>query len=113
MSKSKVYVLQEPTRFDAELNVRVPIVDLRPAASFGEIEVVMPNRVSAIFMAPIITTLKERLADFNEETDYLIALGDPALIAAAGGILLRRMKSFRLLRWDKRTRQYSAVEVAV
>ena len=108
--KSKVYVPQEPSRFDPTFNARVPIVDLRPAAAFGEVEVMLPNNVTGMIMDPVVTALKEKLAKFTVD-DYLVAIGDPSLIAAASGIILPAQGSMKLLKWDKRLKQYSVVEI--
>lgn len=108
----KVYALQEPSRWDATARVRVPIVDLRPAAQYGDVEVLLPNNVSGLMMSPIVNALKEKLNDFTED-DYLIAIGDPSIIAAASGIILRRLRSMKMLKWDKRLKTYTTVEIVI
>lgn len=109
--QSKVFVPQEPTRFDPAFNTRVPVVDLRPAAEFGVVQVMLPANASAMFMNPLVTALREKLSSFVSERDYLLAVGDPTLIAICGAVLARRMDRFKMLKWDKRQKMYHCVEI--
>ena len=107
---SNVYVPQEPSRFDPTYNMWLPMVNLSHAEQFGKVIVMLPANVTAIMMTPIVTALKEKLATFCDD-DYLVALGDPSLIAAASGIILRNHSRMNLLKWDKRAKKYSVVEI--
>lgn len=108
--KNKVYVPQEPSRFDERFGVLVPTVDLRHAAAYGEVRVLLPANVSGMTMAPVVAALKEQLKDFAEE-DFFVALGDPSIIAACAAIVLRRVNSMKMLKWDKRNKHYVVVEI--
>lgn len=110
MNKSKVYVPQIPTRYDAAHDMRIPVVDLSPATVFGEIVPMLPPKIGVAIMAPVVTALKEQLANFTDD-DYLLALGDPGFIAAAAAILSRKRDRFRMLRWSRNDRAYSVVEI--
>lgn len=110
MNNGRVFVPQIPTRYDAAHDMRIPIIDLSPATVYGEITPMLPPRIGIAIMAPVITALKEKLADFGER-DYLLAIGDPAFIAASAAILSRKRDSFRMLRWSKMDRAYTIVEV--
>jgi len=107
---AKVYIPQEPSRLDLKFNIHVPTVDLRPAEAYGELVVMLPPNVTGALMSPLVDALKDRLKDFTEE-DYLVAIGEPSLIAAASGIILRKQKLMKLLRWNKREKRYAVVEV--
>lgn len=108
----KVYVPQEPTRFDPGFNMRIPIVDLRPASKYGEVEVLLPGNVNGAMMSPVVTALKEKLAAFSKD-DFIVAIGDPSIIAAVSGIILSRLGIMKLLRWDKRLKLYTIVEIEI
>jgi hypothetical protein len=53
------------------------------------------------------------MKDFTEE-DYIIAVGDPSLIAAAACIAARKTGGLlRILKWDRQSNSYIAVEANV
>lgn len=106
----KVYVPQEPSRYDHDFGTRVPTVDLRPAMSFGEVVVLLPANVTGMLMSPVVQALKEKLAEFSDE-DFLVAIGDPSIIAVASGIILSKNHKLKLLKWDKRSKAYSVAEI--
>ena len=108
----KVYVPQEPSRYDAEFGTRVPTVDLRPAMAYGEVVVMLPANVTGMLMAPVVQALKEKLSEFTDD-DSLVAIGDPSIIAAASGIVLYKNKRLKLLKWDKRAKAYSVAEIKI
>lgn len=110
--RAKVFAPQCPTRYDPMLDTRVPIVDLLPAKRFGDVVVLLPNNVTGMMMSPIVTCLKERLSEFDNR-DFLIAIGDPSIIAAAAGIILKRLGTMKMLKWDKRLKDYNVVEITV
>jgi len=91
----------------------IPSMNLKPAEKWGDLVVLFPQSVSRAHTAPLIEAMKDRMSDFTPQ-DCIIAVGDPALIAAAacigsrlsGGIL-------RLLKWDRMSRDYILVEVKV
>jgi hypothetical protein len=107
-----VYVPQEPSRWDAALQMHVPSVNLRPAMKYGSIKVLMPPNISVMFASPTVQALKEKLAHATAD-DFLVAVGDPTLIATCAGIMLRRHGRLNLLKWDRRESQYALVEVVL
>jgi hypothetical protein len=110
-SQAKVFVPQEPSKFDHGLGLRVPIVDLSPAKVFGELVYLLPSNISPTIMAPIVLALKEKLKHFQPELDFLIAVGDPTFIAVASGIVLARHESMNMLKWDKRSKSYNVINI--
>ncbi len=106
-----VYAPQQPSRFDASYQLWVPTVDLTPARKFGKLNIMLPPNFGMMVGAPLVDALKERMATFRA-TDYLLAVGDPTLIAAAAGIAaLRTGGKLRLLKWDRHTRDYIVIEL--
>lgn len=107
----KVFIPQVPSRLDRGARIWVPTVDLGPAERFGDIVVMLPPEANRMHIGPIVAAMKERMENFTEE-DYLVAVGDPSLIAAASVIATRRCNGFlRLLKWDRITSNYNAVEM--
>lgn len=107
---STVWVPQEPTRLDQEFNVRVPIMDLTPASEYGDIEVLLPSGRSTMDLANIRRALKEKTASSTAD-DYLVAVGDPALIALCAIVLVNKNGKVKMLKWDKNNRRYHSVEI--
>jgi hypothetical protein len=65
-----VYVLQEMGR------------NIRSAEKFGDLKVVLPdNKQIVLSSGPLTFKLQHALKDFNDN-DYLLLMGDPAIIAA-------------------------------
>jgi hypothetical protein len=89
----------------------VPSINLRPAETFGEVIVLFDQSISRMATAPVAEAMKDKLASFGPE-DYVLAVGDPALIAVACVIAARRNGGkLRLLKWDRMSRTYIPVEV--
>lgn len=110
---SKVYIVQEPTKWDAASGTRVAVQDLTPASVFGKLEVLLPSGQLPILTDPLIGTLRHKLRDFCDD-DYLLAAGDPLAIACAAAIAAEINNGrFKLLRWDRRAKQYIEFSVNV
>ena len=108
-----VYVPQTPSRFDVATRVWVPTVSLSAAEKFGPIVQLLPPEAGRLATAPMVAALKERMADFTED-DYLIAVGDPSVLAAAACIAVRKTGgTLRLLKWDRYTSDYLPVELDI
>lgn len=107
----KIFVPQIPSRFDRGMRVWVPTVDMSPAERFGELVVALPPEANRMHTAPLIAALKERMSDFGPE-DYIVAVGDPSLIAAAAVIATRKNSGLlRMLKWDRMSGSYNPVEM--
>lgn len=109
----KVYAPQMPSRYDNATRLWIPTVNLAPAEKFGEVVVALPPNANRLHLAPLIVALKEQMADYGPE-DYVVAVGDPSLIAAAACIASRKTGGLlRILKWDRQTGQYLAVEAQI
>jgi hypothetical protein len=106
---SKVYVTQIPARL--EQGRWAPIVDISPAAAYGELKVMLPSGLNFHAPAPVIQQLKLELREFDGERDYLLPLGDPLIMAAAAALIARHSRSFRMLKWDRYSRKYHTYEI--
>ena len=69
-----VYVIQEMGR------------NIRSAEKFGDLKVLLPdNRQIVLSSGPISFKLRQELKTFNDD-DYLLLIGDPAIIAVAAAV---------------------------
>ena len=95
-----VYVLQEMGR------------NIRSAEKFGDLKVVLPdNKQIVLSSGPLTFKLKHELKDFNDN-DYLLLMGDPAIIALAGAVASDvNGGKFKVLKWDRDEKQYYDIEI--
>ena len=95
-----VYVLQEMGR------------NTRSAEKFGDLKVCLPdNRQMVLASGPLTFKLKQELKDFNDD-DYLLLIGDPAIIAVAGAIASENNNGrFKVLKWDRNEMKYYDIEI--
>jgi hypothetical protein len=106
----KVYAPQVPSKFDPATKLWVPSINLDPAKQFGDLVVMLPPNANRLHINPLVVALREQMKDFAPE-DYVIAVGDPSLIAAASCIAVKKTNGLlRILKWDRQTSSYIAVE---
>lgn len=107
----KVFVPQEPHRFNPTIGTPVPMHDLTPASVYGEMVVCLPPNVSFHFISPVVDALRKRMSDM-QPGDYLVAIGSPRIIAVSAIIAARITNgNFKLLEWDKRANSYIATTI--
>lgn len=102
----KVWIVQEPLSGDR---------DFRPAQEFGTLRVLLEPGPVALSTAPMMRELRSKLREFRPE-DFLLASGDPVAIAAASIVasqMLGKTATLQILRWDKQSRQYMVLELAL
>ena len=95
-----VYVLQEMGR------------NIRSAEKFGDLKVCLPdNKQMVLSSSPLTFKLQQELRDFNDN-DYLLLIGDPAIIAVAGAIAADINNGrFKVLKWDRNEMKYYDIEI--
>jgi hypothetical protein len=95
----RVFVPHQPSRLQDGL--WIPTINLDPAKEWGEVVIMLPPQANRLQTANIVKAMKERMGDFNED-DYLVAVGDPTLLAAAAMIASRKTGGVtKLLKWDR------------
>jgi len=109
---ARVFIPQEPTKWDDAAKMRVPSINVAPAAKFGKLEILLPPQVTLLYPDPIVRTLKERFNDITGD-DYLLAVGDPSLIAICAGLFLQQLGSMKLLKWDRASQVYLTVRIQI
>ena len=109
----RVYAPQVPSRLDTSIRAWIPTVNMKPAEKFGELVIMFTPEECRFVGAPMVAALKERMKDFGPD-DYLVAVGNPTLIAAAAGIAARKNGGrLRVLAWDRQAADYIATELRV
>jgi hypothetical protein len=107
----KVFVPQEPSRYDRNTKLWMPTVNISAAEKYGEIVVMLPPSVNRMHTAPLVSVIRDRMRDFTPD-DWVVALGDPSMIAVACCIAQRHTGGLlRMLKWDRVSRDYIAVEI--
>src|ERR1700692_2817423 len=101
MMISKVFLPQVVQRFDHSTGSMMPAFDFSAAAQYGQLTPILEETDDAMFLARITPKMRAALEDFKEG-DYLLAVGDPAVIAVCAGLILRRFKRLNMLKWDRK-----------
>jgi hypothetical protein len=104
----KVYAPQQPCKHDRATGLDVPTVNLGISRPFGELVVLLPANANRLHSAPLVDAMHAGMKHFSKE-DYLIAVGDPTLIAAAAVLAYQKTGHLRMLRWDRLTSDYIEV----
>ena len=64
-----------------------------------------------ITSGPIAFKLKQELKNFNDD-DYLLLIGDPAIIAVAAAVAAKVNNGFfKVLKWDRDDKTYYDIEI--
>lgn len=109
-AKSTVWVTNEPYH-RVENGAMQAKFNLTPAAAFGTLEILIPAGNSLISSVPTVRILREKLKDFSDN-DYLLPVGDPAVMMAAGAIAAEvNHGRIKLLRWDRIQQQYIVIQI--
>lgn len=97
---AKVFVIQENSKFN-----------IISARKFGELVPVFPEGKQIMLSpAPSIQKLNYILRDFCDD-DYLLLIGDPAMIGLATSIAARiNMGRYKVLKFDRQTYEYFPIE---
>ena len=95
-----VYVLQEMGK------------NIRSAEKFGDLKILLPDIKQIVLSAgPVAHKLRKELSTFCDD-DYLLLIGDPAIIAIAGAIASEmNMGRFKVLKWDRDESKYYDIEI--
>ena len=108
----RVFIPQVVLRWNNELRRLVPVYDFTPAAQHGQLTPVLDSDDDPNFLSRLAPKVKKTLADFTHE-DFLLAVGDPCLIALCSGVILRRSPSLTMLKWQREIKMYVKVEITV
>ena len=106
-----VFIPQQPARFDRATELWMPTVDVQPAAKFGELKVMFDMHTSRVPLDKLRVPLTRMLDEFKRD-DYLVAIGDPSIIAMCSAYIGLKHNGFlQLLTWDRFTHNYISREI--
>jgi len=107
-----VYIPQVPAKHDRATGLWTPTLDVSPAKSFGDVRVMFAQRISSgVPSWQVAEKMQEALADYRHD-DFLVALGDPSLIAMCSMFIgLKHDGYLRLLTWDRFNNAYICREI--
>lgn len=109
-TSKKVFVAQEVLKRSVD-NERVPVFDFSPAIKYGKLEIIVPYNTPIHPVDELVSIAKYRMEDFRAH-DYLLAVGDPVVIAVCSVIALQRTGGFlSLLKWNKLAKDYEPVHI--
>ena len=106
--KTTVYVVQEiaGTRFNS------PKINITGALEYGDFKFLLPELSQLMWSpGPLIFQLRKLLKDYTPD-DYLLLVGDPAIIGVACSIVSDTTNGkYKLIKWDRQERKYYPIEI--
>lgn len=100
--RPKVYIVHETLKRDFRTGEMVPAQDFSSAQQFGELVHVFGQATAPIDYQEALSLIQDCLSAYTIK-DYLIFVGDPALIAMAATVAVRATGGpIRWLTWDRR-----------
>ncbi|HEY6020831.1 MAG TPA: hypothetical protein VIY48_13315 [Candidatus Paceibacterota bacterium] len=110
----KVFITQLPHKRDPVTKALVPSINITPATEHGELVFMMPPQASFHATGDLVAQMKKHLKEYDFEAgDSIVALGDPAIIAVAFGILGKYNNKFNVLKWDRNLGRYVVAKVVI
>ncbi len=110
---SRVFVIQQVMRKDIKDGTLVPRYDINAAKEFGSIEHLLGPSARPFQPETVLGDLHEKLEDFND-SDYLLAIGNPCLIGFATAIAARNNRGrVKLLQWSGKDLRYLKVQATL
>ena len=114
MSASRVFIVQEPLRRHPGHRRVEHKYSLKPAEAFGQLVVLLAweDLHNPVNVPAMMSKLREGLADFDPDQDYLLAAGNPGAIAGAAMIASALSDGYvKMLVWDNKREQYDVFEL--
>ncbi len=107
-NNSIVYVIQEVPGTKAN----APKINIMGAAKYGKFEFLLPEFSQIIFSpGPLVFKLRKLLKNYTPD-DYLLLVGDPAIIGVACSIVSDITNGkYKLIKWDRQERKYYPIEI--
>ncbi len=107
-----VYITQEVLRSTNDGALRAQY-DFSQARKFGELQVLVAGNMSLVSSVPVVRALKEKLKSFSDD-DYLLAVGDPGIVATASMIAAKNNYGrVKLLKWDRVMTDYIPISIDI
>jgi hypothetical protein len=89
-----------------------PGKNLLPARDFGEIQVMLTETDVRKGLSHCILRLREKMAKFRCDKDFLILIGDPVFMGIATVFASEMSEGdFQILRWDRERYKYDPIDI--
>jgi hypothetical protein len=83
-----------------------PRLNVVSARNFGHLEVIFKSRQQVLISGQeMIEEARYKLRNFAQD-DYVLLMGDPALIAIVAVVLAQKHSTFKALKWDRQEQTY-------
>ena len=113
MPKPRVFITHEPLKFDRSTGKMMRWADLSPAAEFGTMVFMLPPGPAPNDLQASLPQIQDKLKDFNAD-DFLMAVGNPALLACAAAIAARAANGkLQVLVWQTAVKRYGLIRADV
>lgn len=108
---NKVFIPQEPTRWDPIEKKLVSIMNFGEAGKFGETVICLPPGKIALTTQPTVFQLQKLMRGFCDD-DFIICVGDPSLIAMTATVAAAYNRGrYKLLKYDRNSGGYISIQV--
>ena len=111
MLERKVYVIQEIPGSKAG-SPKINIIGAAEYSTSGKFNFLLPELSQLMWSpGPLIFQLRKLLKDYTPD-DYLLLVGDPAIIGVACSIVSDITNGkYKLIKWDRQERKYYPIEI--
>lgn len=109
-----VYIVQNQMRRSTTSGKLEPAFDLAPAREYGNLSFLLDSGPTPMIADAMIEELDAKLENYDRDTDYLLAVGNPVAISAAAAIVAFNCDGrVRMLVWDRIVRKYNVVNIDI
>lgn len=107
MNRPTVFAPQEPMRKDENGKWVSKGLNLAATAEYGDLSIIWSPDASVLTRELIDREARAAAEAYNEEQDWVVALGSPTLIAAFAHAIGWKGKRLRVLEWDRAAQRYT------
>lgn len=107
-----VFVIQDQMRWSHEENKLVPKFNLSPAKEYGELQFLLSPSAAPFNTEAILKELSEKLSEFTDE-DYLLLVGNPAIIGMATALAANVAGTVNFLQWSGKDKGYIVIKADI
>lgn len=107
MSRPIVFAPQEPMRKDSNGQWVSKGLNLSASAEYGDLTIIWSPDASILSRELIEQEAQRAAAQYNDDEDWVLALGSPSLIAALAWAIGAQGKVLRMLEWDRAAQRYA------
>ena len=106
MKKPVVWITQEPMRKDISGRWVSKGLDLASASEYGNTIIIWGPDASIMSRDLVETEAIDAANAYNDQQDYIVALGSPTLSAVLSWAIGKAGKTLRMLEWDNKMAHY-------